>query len=221
MVEVIRGALPDDITDGLSGDGSGYGDGYGSGYGDGSGDGSGDGDGYGSGDGDGDGYGDGYGSGDGDGDGYGYGYGYGDGYGYGYGSGDGDGYGYGSGYGDGSGDWSGALAVARAVVSTKDYLTDPRTLALWKSDAHGKPANGGFYDEAARPGLRQTVPGPLKLCENGTLHATLMPGKWKGERLWLVALEGEVVGNAEKMGALTREILGEIPLKRFCVIPPK
>ena len=50
------------------------------------------------------------------------------------------------------------------------------------------------------------------LCEKTTLHATLMPSKWKGERLWIVALDGTVVGNAEKMGALKREILCEVNL---------
>jgi hypothetical protein len=37
-----------------------------------------------------------------------------------------------------------------------------------------------------------------------------VPSKWKGERVWLVALFGEVQGDDEKMCALKREILGEI-----------
>src|ERR1041385_3436106 len=185
VAEVIRGALPVELT----GDGSGYGGGagYGAGYGDGSG------------------YGSGYGDGDGSGSRSGYGYGYGYGY--------GDGSGYGPGYGDGSGYGGKAtgLAVAQRQLPAR-YADDPRTLALWKSDADGKPANGGSSDEPARPGLRQTTQGPLSLCHKGTLHATLEPERWKGERLWIVALEGEVVGDAEKMGALTREILCEVKL---------
>jgi hypothetical protein len=55
----------------------------------------------------------------------------------------------------------------------------------------------------------QKEAGPLQLCEPGTLHATLIPPKWKGERWWIVALKGEVVGNDEKYGALEREIIGE------------
>jgi hypothetical protein len=43
------------------------------------------------------------------------------------------------------------------------------------------------------------------------LHATLEPSKWKGERTWLVALGGDVIGDATKMGALSREILAEVP----------
>ena len=54
-----------------------------------------------------------------------------------------------------------------------------------------------------------TATGPLNLCNRGTLHATLMPPKWKGERWWIVALTGEVVGDEEKYGALSREIIGE------------
>ena len=33
--------------------------------------------------------------------------------------------------------------------------------------------------------------------------------EWKGERWWIVALLGNVVGDDEKFGALEREILGE------------
>jgi hypothetical protein len=36
-----------------------------------------------------------------------------------------------------------------------------------------------------------------------------LPTKWNGERWWIVALTGEVVGDEEKYGALSREILGE------------
>src|ERR1051326_6673919 len=87
-------------------------------------------------------------SGSGDGSGSGYGDGYGD------GSGSGGVYGYGSGSGDGygSGEKTSGLTVAQRQLPAH-YADDPRTLALWKSDADGKPANGGSSDEAARPGL--------------------------------------------------------------------
>ncbi len=153
--------------------------------------------------------GDGYGSGDGSGYGYGAGYGSGDGSGYGSGSGDGsgdgDGDGPGSGYGDGD---RSALAGFRVLIPAV-ALSDPRVLALWKSAPDGQPANGGQRGEAARVGLRQRVDGPLELCRPGSLHATLEPWRWKGERLWIVALGGEVIGNAEKMAALDREIIAE------------
>jgi hypothetical protein len=82
-------------------------------------------------------------------------------------------------------------------------------IAYWCSDAKGLPANGGSASIPAEPGLIQTVGGPLTLCQPGTLHATLIPPKWKGERWWIVALKGEVVGDDDKYGALEREIIGE------------
>ena len=174
----------------------GYGDGYGSGYG------YGDGSGYG------------YGSGDG------YGYGYGDGSGYGSGDGSGSGYGCGSGYGDGYGygDGSGYWALLIPVFAEKwPETTRARyavlkmagvRLAYWRSDAAGKAANGGS-GVIAEAGVIHKAPGPLNLCHEGTLHATLIPPKWEGERWWIVALHGDVVGDDEKFGCLEREIVGE------------
>jgi hypothetical protein len=49
----------------------------------------------------------------------------------------------------------------------------------------------------------------LRICQRGTLHATVVPPKWKGERWWIVAMIGEVAWDDDKCGALTREILGE------------
>ncbi len=218
---LIRGAL------------SGYGDGSGSGSGDGYGDGYGSGDGYGDGYGSGDGYGYGYGDGYGSGDGYGYGYGYGDGYGsgdgsgdgYGYGSGDGYGYGYGSGdgygYGDGYGDGYGSGEYWAATIDAfalkwnaqqQSRLGDLRKIgskiAFWRSDKDGRACNGG-KNAPVYPGLVETSPGPLSLCAKGTLHATLLPPKWQGDRWWVVALTGQIIGDDEKFGALSREIIGE------------
>ena len=59
----------------------------------------------------------------------------------------------------------------------------------------------------------QETKGPLRLCENGTLHATYNPYEWKGDRLWLVALIGEVKREGDKLGALKREILADITPK--------
>ncbi len=138
-------------------------------------------------------------------------FGSGDGSGYGYGSGYGDGYGYG--YGDGS-YWLACLqqfvqklpdaARKRAISLQKDGVK----LAYWRSTKDGRPANGGSAP-AAGPGTVHKEPGPLNLCHAGTLHATLIPPKWQGERWWIVALHGEVVGDDEKFGCLHREILGE------------
>ncbi len=199
MGTIIRGALAPEFS------GNGYGDGYG--------DGDGGGDGYGGGDGDGGGYGDGYG------DGYGGGgYGYGDGYGYGngngYGNGDGDGYGYGN--GDGYGKyWSACLAYFLAKLPAEiqrradGLVQEGAKLAYWRSTRNGQAANNGAKITAAAPGVVHKVAGPLEICTSRALHATLMPPKWKGERWWIVALRGEVVGDDEKMGCLEREIIGE------------
>ena len=185
---VVRGAVPDAILFDRSGyGGSGYGDGYGSGAGSG--------DGYG-------GYGDGYGSG------AGYG-------GYG-GYGDGDGSGYGAGSGSGSEEyWLAAIDgfASKWPDTLRDRLGALRRagakIAFWRSDEKGMPSNGGKKIEAAAPGVIHTAPGPLNLCYAGTLHATLIPPKWKGERWWIVGLIGDVVGDGEKFGALRREIIGE------------
>jgi hypothetical protein len=41
----------------------------------------------------------------------------------------------------------------------------------------------------------------------------LKPEKWKGERLWVVALFGELqFADDDKVGALEREIIGEIEM---------
>lgn len=222
-----------------NGDGSyGYycsGDGY-----DGDGDGSGDGYGYGSYcSGDGDGYGDGYyygyesyysGAGysygygsycSGAGDGYGAGYGYGDGYGYGsYGSydpsyGDSD-RSYGYSYGDGDGYWLTIFeaAIGKWTERQRNRLEECRqkasVIAFWRSDKNGLPSNGGKSNEAAIIGVVHKSSGPLSFCHSGTLHATMSPNEWKGERLWVVAMFGKTKQNGNKFGALEREILGEI-----------
>lgn len=83
------------------------------------------------------------------------------------------------------------------------------TIAYWNSDAHGRPANGGTGTNA-RPGLIETVTGPLELCGPRALHATLEPHRWKGLRVWVVALHGEIIWDGDKCGALTREIIGEV-----------
>lgn len=64
----------------------------------------------------------------------------------------------------------------------------------------------------ASVGLVQEIDGPLQLCGNRALHATLMPEAWQGERMWIVALHGEVIVDSNKVGALKREFLAEVPL---------
>ena len=240
QTDVISGHPPIDLDtlSGYGGGGGGYGGGgggggyggggYGGGYG---GDGGYGGGGYGGG---------GYGYGDGDGyGGGGYGYGDGDGYGGGgYGDGDGSGGGgggyggggggYGYGDGDGSGGGGGGyggggygsiqiywLSVVRSHPKTRDaYERGASAVALWRSDEKGMPAN--LPDdckanlEPAAPGVVHEVAGPLRVASKNAVHATMHVGDWKGGRLWLVALYGEVQHTDQKMGALKREILAEL-----------
>jgi hypothetical protein len=118
--------------------------------------------------------------------------------GYGYGAGDG----YGAGYGSGDGYWRSVLARHTAPAGAQ--------LGLWWSDASGKPCNGGSGTAPAAVGVVHESSGPLELCGRGVLRATLKPEQWKGERIWIVALHGEVVGDDEKLGCLKREIIAEV-----------
>jgi hypothetical protein len=159
------------------------------------------GDGYGDGDGDGDGYGYGYGDGDGDGDGYGYGYGYG------YGSGNGSGNGYGDGDGDG---YLRMVIEAAGGPRAARLLNEGATVSFWRSNKAGEPANGGSGPKGY-PGLIEEIAGPLEICTKRALHATTKPWKWKGERLWIVALYPPIQTDDDKIGSLKREIICEIP----------
>jgi len=84
------------------------------------------------------------------------------------------------------------------------------TIAYWNSDVYGYPCNGGKSSIHVYLGLIEEVKGPLQLCEEGTLHATLEPHKWAGSKVWMVTFHGEVVKGVNKVGGLKREILGEI-----------
>jgi hypothetical protein len=145
--------------------------------------------------------------------GYGYGYGYGDGsgYGYGYGYGDGSGYGYGYGYGS---YWTRCVQYFalkwedRQKTRLAELQAAGAKIAFWRSNKAGRACQGG-RNNPVKPGTVETVEGPLEICTHRALHATLIPPKWKGERLWIVALKGEIQGDDEKYGALEREIIGE------------
>ncbi len=129
----------------------------------------------------------------------------GDGYGYGYGSG--------SGSGDGYGYWLHRFSEFLDFQRVKELYDDPDVkFGFWRSSKTGKPSNGGSSAEAAIAGLVQEIPGPLEICTANALHATLDPSKWKGERLWLVALFGETQHQDDKLGALKREIIAEVQL---------
>ena len=107
---------------------------------------------------------------------------------------------------------SDAIGSNKWPQAQQDRLRELQTagakVCYWRSTAGGRPCNGGSGPPVS-VGTVTLIPGPLELCGSGALHATLIPPKWKGERVWIVALIGEVIGDDEKYGALEREILGE------------
>ena len=135
----------------------------------------------------------------------GYGFGYGDGSSYGYGSsyGSGSGYGFGDGYGSEK-YYQYILGQYKAPKNT--------TLAFWWSDEQGKPCNGGS-GQPVKAGDTQEVKGPLELCSHRALHATQEFHKWKGDRLWVVAMHHPIESDGEKLGSLKRTIIAEIKIK--------
>jgi len=174
-------------------------------------------------DGDGDGDGSGCGDGEGYGSGSGYGYGYGDGYGSGssYGDGDGSGSGSGGGYGSGSGGgygskeyWAATIDAfaAKWIEPLKKRLSELRAeghqIAFWRSGKDRRACNGGS-NSPVEAGTIETIAGPLEICTQRALHATTIPPKWKGDRVWIVALKGKIQWSGDKCGALCREIIGE------------
>jgi hypothetical protein len=94
--------------------------------------------------------------------------------------------------------------ITREMGSLSDPVQDAlrRMLHEFGVAARRAPA---VTDEMVEAGAR----AKYGCCNRGTLHATMIPPKWKGERCWIVALHGEVVGNDEKFGCLKREIIGE------------
>jgi len=86
------------------------------------------------------------------------------------------------------------------------------TIAYVVTDRHGRPSNGGpnTREWQVKAGLVQEIPGPLALCGPGALHGTLTPHKWRGERVWIAGFVGEVQRQDDKLGALRREIIGEV-----------
>ena len=82
-------------------------------------------------------------------------------------------------------------------------------VSFWRSDKRGRPTNGGS-GQSVQVGTVQEVAGPLSICGPQAVHATMNPDKWKGKRIWIVALFGEVIHDENKCGALKREILGEL-----------
>jgi len=104
------------------------------------------------------------------------------------------------------------------IARINALVNDPNvTLAFYCSDQHGRPANGGSKDPkwTCFSGAVHEIEGPLQICKNA-LHATFEPHRWLGSRVWIVALSRFVVCTTTKLGALRREVIGEI-LPEDCV----
>lgn len=99
---------------------------------------------------------------------------------------------------------------AQRAILDRHRLNDYVFFAYWKSDKYGFPANGGTSARLAHPGMIEEVIGPLKICTQNALHATMQPESWKGERIWLVAMYGELFFEDDVIGALKREIICEL-----------
>lgn len=150
---------------------------------------------------------DGFGSGSG-GYGFGFGYGYGSGSGYGNGSSYGDG-GFGCGYGSGYGNGGDKEKTDYLNLILKSHNRPNCTMAFWRSDKNGKPANGGGGGPRS-VGMVEDISGPLNICTEGALHGTVDPSKWKGARWWVVALHEPVQRQDDKIASLKREIVADL-----------
>lgn len=115
--------------------------------------------------------------------------------------------------------WNTAIGSYHAQLTTPEKLLFQEArergarIAYWRSDRNGLPCNGGDpggIGGAAYVGERRVCRGPLVACTKQALHATMRPPRWNGSRLWLVALYGEVAGDAEKFAALERHIIAEV-----------
>lgn len=117
-------------------------------------------------------------------------------------------------YGSGAGDGAGSGFVEQCCLLAAGDIGKQRVnagcrLAIWKAKADGSPANGGSGGPR-KVGDIEEIPGPLRLCGKGALHATLNPGKWEGSRWFIVAMYPPIVQEDDKLGSLKREILTEI-----------
>ena len=128
--------------------------------------------------------------------------------GHGYGDADADGGGYG--YGGGGGGYGDEKKHYLELLLAAHPIDAGCVAGFWRSRADGTPANGGDETLRARVGQVQEVPGPLCLCERGTLHATRNPEKWEGERWWVVALYPPIASEENKLGSLKRKIIADL-----------
>lgn len=99
----------------------------------------------------------------------------------------------------------------------RELAADPDArLTYWCSSDDGTPTNGGDLD-SVEPGDVHKIDDndELAVCpdpERGEagLHGTDNPHRWQGDRVWIVALIGEVMRGVYKMAARRREIVCEV-----------
>ena len=118
--------------------------------------------------------------------------------------------GTGAGYGDGAGDGEYLKALLDCTPRSQERAAKGCMIGFWRSSAAGQPANGGSSSKKAEVGLVEDIKGPLEICTPNALHATTEPWRWKGERLWVVAIYPPYIRKEDKIGGLKREILAEI-----------
>jgi len=101
----------------------------------------------------------------------------------------------------------------RFAVLLKRAATTPDECVLmyWNSDTWGRSANGGRPDTVATPGAIHVSKEALSRSCGTNLHASLVPHRWAGARVWIVALLGPRYSEGEsKSWACKREVIGEI-----------
>jgi hypothetical protein len=100
--------------------------------------------------------------------------------------------------------------VAYFEALLKPYQQPGLTVAFWRSNEDGTPANGGTHDTKGVVGKTEEVAGPLTICSSRALHGTMNPCKWKGARWWVVALHPPVLTSEDKVGSLKRTFLADL-----------
>ena len=86
-------------------------------------------------------------------------------------------------------------------------------IGYWNSDSWGRPCNGGSQESSVYPGQIQDLSqngSNFEICQPGCFHATEAPHKWKGNRVWMVALYAPFQTREDKRASQKREIIGEI-----------
>jgi len=77
--------------------------------------------------------------------------------------------------------------IKQHLADKNNTAPDEFIYAFYKSQKDGHPANGG-KGTIAEVGAIHEVKGPLQICTDRALHATLSLNDWDGDALWLVKM---------------------------------